>query len=74
MIDREALGQPVYRPKRSVLKFLCLRPFNPVSIISCHLPEELTTQGFLVKKTVFDGRPQYPMAQKSEEAQDTAHC
>lgn len=32
------------------LSFSAWDPFNPISIISCHLPEELTAQGSLVRK------------------------
>lgn len=50
MIDREALGQPVHYPNRSVLQVSLPETYSILSQISGHLPEELTAQGSLVRK------------------------
>lgn len=51
MMDREAswVNQFITQIGLS-LSFSAWDPFNPISIISCHLPEELTAQGSLVGK------------------------
>lgn len=50
MIDREALGQPVHCPNRSVLQVSLPETHSVLSQLSRHLPEELTAQGSLVSK------------------------
>ena len=69
--QRGLLGQPVYHPDRSVPKFLCLRPIQPYLNYLLSLAWGTYCTRFSCWKSVFDGRPQYTTAQKSEESQDT---